>query len=275
MNTKKLLHFSIGPIGAALLGFITLPLVAWFFSVEDVGRLSMLQVMLTLSITLFSLAMHQAYVREYHEVEDRVILLKSVVVPGLVILFLFSVVFLSFAGWFSKLLFGIESISIALLLLVAIWATFIINFLSHLLRMQERALAFSATQLMPRAILLALVGVIVVLNFNQNFQSLILINTIAVFSSTLLFAWLTHSSWLSALSASTDHQLMKKMLKFSLPLIVSGLAFWGLTAMDRFFLRAMTNFEELGIYSMAASLAAGASILTVVFYNIWHPVVYK
>ena len=44
MNARKVLAFSVGPIGAAALGLITLPIVAWLFSPEDIGRLTMLQV---------------------------------------------------------------------------------------------------------------------------------------------------------------------------------------------------------------------------------------
>ena len=88
MKAKTILQFSIGPIGAALLSLVTLPFVAWFFSVEDVGRLTMLQVVLSLSVSLFSLAMHQAYVREYHEEDDKQALFKACVIPGLAALLL-------------------------------------------------------------------------------------------------------------------------------------------------------------------------------------------
>jgi hypothetical protein len=36
LNTKKILQFSIGPIRPAVLGLVTLPIVAWLFSHEDI-----------------------------------------------------------------------------------------------------------------------------------------------------------------------------------------------------------------------------------------------
>lgn len=67
MTPQKIAAFAIGPIGGAVLGLISLPIITWFFSQEDVGRMAMLQVTLGFSILLFSLGLDQSYVREFHE----------------------------------------------------------------------------------------------------------------------------------------------------------------------------------------------------------------
>ena len=275
MNPKKVIHFSIGPIGAAALGLITLPFVAWFFSVEDVGRLTMLQVVLGLSVSLFSLAMHQAYVREYNEEYDKHALFKTAVVPGLLLITLVSIVLLILPLSMSNLLFGIESGLLTFLLLVGIFSSFFINFLAHVVRMQERGLAFSATQIAPKAFLLVLIGVILLLNLSAEFKWLMLMNTLAVFASLMIFAVLTRDTWLPALSSNINNALLKQMLLFSLPLVAGGLAYWGLTTMDRFFLRALSGFEELGVYAISVALAGAVAVISTIFSNLWHPVVYK
>ncbi|MCY1407343.1 hypothetical protein D9M71_226420 [compost metagenome] len=45
--------------------------------------------------------------------------------------------------------------------------------------------------------------------------------------------------------------------------------------MDKLFLRNMSTFEELGIYSVATSFAAAAIIFQSVFSTVWAPTVYK
>ena len=42
MNKKIILGYALGPIGSGFLGLISLPIITWFYSVEDVGRISML-----------------------------------------------------------------------------------------------------------------------------------------------------------------------------------------------------------------------------------------
>ncbi|MNR06050.1 hypothetical protein D3C85_1221080 [compost metagenome] len=65
------------------------------------------------------------------------------------------------------------------------------------------------------------------------------------------------------------------MLRFGAPLILGGVAFWGMTAMDKVFLRSLSTFEELGVYSVATSFAAAAIIFQSVFSIVWAPTVYK
>ncbi|MBH0077826.1 lipopolysaccharide biosynthesis protein [Pseudoalteromonas sp. SWYJ118] len=275
MNVRTVLQFSIGPIGAAILSLITLPFVAWFFSVEDVGRLTMLQVVLGLTVSLFSLAMHQAYVREYHEEEDKPALLKLSIIPGLILLVLISLLTLVLPFSISTILFGIDSKLLTFLLFVGIFASFFINFLAHVIRMQERGLAFSATKLAPKILLLILISLIMLLNLTAEFKVLMLMNTLSVVFSLFIFAWVTRESWVKAITKSIDTILLTKMLRFSLPLVAGGIAYWGLTTMDRFFLRELSGFEELGVYALAAALAGAVSVLTSIFSSLWHPILYK
>ncbi|WP_235596426.1 lipopolysaccharide biosynthesis protein [Pseudomonas aeruginosa] len=83
MVSRKIAVFAIGSIGSAVLGLITLPIITWFYSAEDVGRIAMLQVASNFCVLLFCLGLDQAYVREYHEEKNRSALLKSCLFPGL------------------------------------------------------------------------------------------------------------------------------------------------------------------------------------------------
>ncbi|EGR1113245.1 TPA: oligosaccharide flippase family protein [Vibrio cholerae] len=269
------MQFSVGPIGSAALSLITLPFIAWFFSVEDVGRLTMLQVTLGLSVSLFSLAMHQAYVREYHEEDDKAALFKHAALPGLVVLTLFLLTILLSPWSISKLLFDVDSTLLTWLLILGIYCSYFINFFAHVVRMEERGLVFSATQILPKLLLLIFIGFIFLLNLRAEFQTLMLMNILAVGSSAGIFAWWTRSTWLPAILKPLDRELLYRMLTFSLPLVAGGIAYWGLTTMDRFFLRSFSGFEELGVYALSVSLAGAVSVISTVFSNLWHPVLYK
>ena len=275
MNLNKILSFSIGPVIAAILSLITLPFVAWFFSIEDVGRLTMLQVVLGLAVSFFSLAMHQSYVREYHEENDKQALFKLSVIPGLILLFISTIIILVLPFTVSEVLFGIDSSLLTFLLLVGIFSSFFINFLAHVIRMEERGLAFSASQVAPKAFLLIFVCLILILNLAENFKTLMLMNTLAIVFSLLVISWLTKNTWVIALHKSINICLLKKMLNFSLPLVAGGLAYWGLTTMDRFFLRGLSGFDELGVYALSVAIAGSVSVISSIFSNLWHPILYK
>jgi O-antigen/teichoic acid export membrane protein len=271
----KIAVFAIGPIGGALLGLITLPIITWFFSQEDVGRMAMLQVTIGFSAQLFSLGLDQAYVREFHEVVDKPALLMSALLPGLSILFVALLVLLSFGGTLAGWLFERPEWHLSLLIATVLLAAFISRFLSLVLRMNEQGLAFSMSQLLPKLVLLATIAGYILLGADTSLTNLVIANTAAFVFVCVVFAFNTRKEWIAGITALFDWQHMKKMLRFGLPLILGGVAYWGLTAIDKVFLRTLASFEELGVYSVAVSVAGAATILQSVFSTVWAPTVYK
>lgn len=151
MVSRKIAVFAIGSIGSAVLGLITLPIITWFYSAEDVGRIAMLQVASNFCVLLFCLGLDQAYVREYHEEKNRSALLKSCLFPGLFFLLL-SCSFLFFydASILSDFMYEKSDGLLAYLTMLCFVFALVSRFLSLILRMQERALAFSLTQISPK-----------------------------------------------------------------------------------------------------------------------------
>ncbi|WP_029935162.1 lipopolysaccharide biosynthesis protein [Thiomicrospira pelophila] len=275
MNPRKVLAFSVGPIGAAVLGLITLPIVAWLFSPEDIGRLTMLNVTISFALLLFSLGLDQAYVREFHEVQDKPGLLKAVFIPGFLIL-LVALVAVILSPWsISEVLFGMDSLLLSGLMVLAILLSFFSRFLSLILRMQERGLAFSMSQLLPKLLFLVIVLGYMWLGAAAIFENLMLANVLALSLVFMVYAWNTRKDWIPALTATIDKAKQNQMIRYAIPLIGSGVAFWGLTTMDKVFLRTISSFEELGIYSVAVSFAGAALVFQAIFSTIWAPVVYK
>lgn len=275
MNVKKILQFSLGPVGAAVLGLITLPIVAWLFSPEDIGRLTMLQVTVSFALLLFSLGLDQAYVREFHEVKDKPGLLKAVFTPGfLVLVIVLGAVILS--PWSpSSLLFGEDSFFITALLYSVIFLTFGSRFLSLILRMQERGLAFSMSQLLPKVLFLLIMLGYACFGAEAIFENLILANFLSVLAVFVIYVWNTRKDWVPALTATVDRTKQLQMIHYAIPLIGSGVAFWGLTAMDKIFLRSLSTFEELGVYSISISFASAALVFQAIFSTVWAPIVYR
>lgn len=275
MNAKKIAAFAIGPIGGALLGFISLPIITWFFSQQDIGRISMLQITLSFSTLLFSLGLDQAYVREFHSVKNKPALFKMVLLPGLSLLLLMSICMLVYADVIAVWLFDVADWYLGLLVVIALVATFLSRFLSLILRMNEKGLLFSMSQLLPKLLFLLIVASYVLLNINKNLTNLISATVASVLLIFIILMWFTRNDWLVGLNAKVEIPQTKALLQFGFPLIFGGLAFWGLTAMDKVFLRTLSSFQQLGLYSVAVSFAAAATILQTVFSTVWAPIVYK
>ena len=276
MNKKKLLGYMLGPVGSGLLGFVSLPIIAWFYSVEDVGRISMLQVFMSFSVLFFCLGLDQAYVREYHESKNKPALLKTVFFPSLALSILsFLLLAIYDLKIVSKWLYEIPSTYLSLITILCFVIALASRFLSLVLRMQERSFAFSMSQLLPKIIFLLIVVNTVWLGFARDTYSLVTANTASVILAFLVFTWNTKSEWLIAIKEQININELKSAFSFGWPLIFGGLASWGLNVMDRLFLRYFSTYTELGVYSITMSVAVVVTIFAGIFNTIWSPMVYK
>lgn len=275
MTPRKIVAFALGPIGGAALGFITLPIITWIFSQEDIGRLAMLNVVISFSTLLFSLGLDQAYVREFHESKNRPALLKTTLLPGLILLLSSLVILLSFNGLISDKLFGLESDFLSFVVAAILLSTFISRFLSLVLRMNEQGVAYSMSQLLPKMLLILIIYGYVLFDAEKNLTNLLVANLFALLSVCIIYGWNTRKEWLLGLKQSLDLKYLKYLLSFGTPLIFGGLAFWGLTATDKILLKELSSYEELGLYSVSVSFAAAATIFQSIFSTVWAPTVYK
>lgn len=275
MTPRKIGSFAIGPIGSAILALITLPIITWFFSQEDIGRMAMLQVAIGFSTLLFSLGMDQAYVREFHEVNDKPGLLKRAFLPGFFLLLMALLVLLSFGGALADWLFELPEWHLSLLVAIVLLAEFISRFLSLVLRMNEQGMLFSMCQLLSKLVLLVVIGSYIMLNADKNLTNLLLANTAAFFIVCTVFMLTTSKEWIAGITAPFDIEHFKNMLRYGLPLILGGVAYWGLTAIDKVFLRTFASYEELGLYAVAVGFAGAAIIIQSIFSTVWAPTVYK
>ncbi len=276
MTRVKIIGYAVGPIGSAAIGLITLPIITWFYSVEDVGRISMLQVVASLAVLLFCLGLDQAYVRAYHETKNKPQLFKLTFLPGFFLLgIVVCLTILIRPEIISELLYGIDSRTLGLASLACFILAFAIRFLSLILRMQERALAYSMSQLLSKVLFLIFILSIVWLGAAKNTYTLIAAHTISVCVVFLVFAWNTYEEWRVSIFSKMDNELLRNHMAFGLPLVIGGLASWGLNVMDKLFLRGMSTFTELGVYSVTISIAGVATILSGIFNTIWAPMVFK
>lgn len=276
MTPKIIAKFALGPIGSAIFGFITLPIITWFYSIEDVGKVSMLQVVSSLTILFFCLGLDQAYAREYHEAKDKPRLFKHVFFPGFILLlFSFAVIYLIDEVSISRWLYEENSQYLTIISLMCFIFAYCSRFLSLILRMQERPIAYSMSQLLPKVFFLIFILFIVWFGFNNDLYHLTATYGLSILIVFLVFAWNTRFEWISSIKKDFSLHELLPLLQFGLPLVIGGLAAWGLKVVDKLFLRSLSTFSELGIYSVAISIAGVATIFSGVFNTIWAPLVYK
>ncbi|MEZ9449284.1 oligosaccharide flippase family protein [Vibrio splendidus] len=271
---NRILSFSIGPIGLAALSLLSVPLTAWIFPPEIIGKMNFVVMFSSFCLLVLSLGLDQAYVRFYYDEDDSPRLLMQTFLPGFIFLSAVMSVFVLLFPW-SQGWFGVEGLVPMLIIVTYAILLFIYRSSSMILRMESKGWLFSITQ-----ISIKLITVLVLLYYSyflseKAFIWLLLAQIMGVLFAVVVSVIVTRKEWLLAMKAKFNKSFQVELLKFSLPLVISGLSFWCMTSLDRVFIKHYLGFDSLGIYSVAISFSGVVLVLQSVFSTIWAPMVYE
>lgn len=268
---KRFLTFSIGPGISALIGFVSVPITTWLVAPEDFGKTSMFAVFLTMSNLILFLDLDQAFVREFHTSGDKRKILFNTVSPPLAFSILFSGAILLLHRYVSEALYGSENLTAALATALPIPFLVIERFNLLIVRMEEKGKIYSAMQILRGIVNLVLL--ISIVYFHRSYLGVISARAIAicVFSSaSFLFVngyWSTGNFY--------DGVLLKKLLRYGLPLVPAALLGWVLNAMDKVALRIWADFGEVGLYAAGFKAVAALLLFQAAFTTFWTPTAYR
>lgn len=275
MKKSSLGWFTIGSLASSSLSFISIPIIAWVFADADIGKVALLITFSGLASIAFSLGLDQSYTREYHEVPDKAALLLNAAAPGLV---LFTLASASILTWqptlLSWVLFGERSFGLSMFVVIYLYVMLASRFLSLTHRMHEDGKRYSLSFLLAKVTFVALL-ILAYFQRDRGLIELLAAHGASVIVGLLYLLATTRSQWSRMSSSLIDLQFIRKLLIFGIPVATSGLLFWGLEGVDKFMLRSLSNFSELGLYSIALSIAGMATVATSTFTTIWIPVVYR
>ena len=271
---KKFSAFSVGPIVAALISFINVPLITHFISADEYGRTSMfLLAQGTVSMIMY-LGMDQAFVREYHFIDNKSKLMNNALILPLVMVAVVDIAIILFRSEISWLLYDSpEEIFPVLALAILLPFLVIQNFSLLKIRMDERGLYYSFFTILCKALTL-LLTIVLFLVFERSFRSVIYAIALGEAVNGLLLLILVLGK-LEFGKRYIDKVLIKRMLKFGLPLIPAAILTWVLASTDKIMIRALCGYSELGLYTAAFKIAAALGILQTCFTLFWPPIAYR
>lgn len=269
---KKLFGFSIGPIISSIIGFILIPINTWLFSPDDFGRASMY----TLTVGLISMFLYfgidQAFIREYNSEDNKNELLwNSFIIPFIFSIFS-SILILVFSKNISTILFGENVDNLILVLAISIPITVINRFNVLIIRMQEKATIYSGIIIFQKAINFPIL-ILLFFYYEKSFVVIVFSQFLSILMSTIVSLIINRSEW--KFKFKINKELIKKLLKFALPILPASIFGWLVHSMDKIALRLLTDFTELGIYSVAFKIVMILEILKTGFKNFWIPTAYK
>lgn len=271
---KKFIGFSLGPIVGAIISFITVPVTSHLVSADQFGLSNMFTLANSIITLIVLVGIDQAYVREYNETKDKKkLLFNSLLVPFITTICV-GIILILFKVQFAQILFSDKSMIKPIVLLAICTPLFIIqNFMLLNLRMEEKAFQYSLWNIVSKALNLILTVIFLIL-YKRNFESIIYASIFSQLIVSLILLYVCRKD-IGISKTYIDKQQIKSILKFGLPLVPATLIGWGLTSMDSIFLRTITNYTELGYYTVAMKVSNVLALLQSSFTSFWTPLAFK
>lgn len=269
---KKILLYSMGPLGVAALSFITLPLLAWVSSPETVAIYSLFTITLNLAVMLCTLGLDQSLVRFYYENKFSQ-LFVSTLFPGFSLLLLLIISIMLFDIDFSYITIG--KTGFELFIITGVVFAYFSRFFSLILRMEDRALQYSFCQLLPKVWLLAVLLFILLYSLDANEKSIVL---------TLMLGWVLvffyqlfelRKILFNLKNYTYNIKVNQQVWKYGLPLLVSSCSYYLLTVSDKYFIKELLSLDDVAMYAAAAHFANVVFILQSIFVSIWPPMIFR
>jgi len=268
---KRFVSFSIGPGVSSLIGFVSVPVTTWLIAPADFGKASMFSVFIMLTSVIIFLGMDQAFVREFHATEEKKKLLFHSVSGPLIFAVLLCGFLLVFQRPLSLAMYGSSSFLAAIITLAPIPLLVIERFNLLIVRMEEKGRLYSSLQIFRS--LTKVIFLIVFAYFYRSFLSVIAAEAMSICLTAIFSFLLVKDYW--QFRHSVDLHLIKRLLRFGLPLVPATILGLVLNAMDKVALRLWADFSEMGIYSAGFKVVSALLLFQAAFTTFWAPTAYR
>jgi O-antigen/teichoic acid export membrane protein len=267
--------YSIGNIASKLIGVILLPLYTKHITVSEYGVLGILEITIMILTQVLILGQSQTLIR-FHNLEEYKEKRRSTLFT--IFIFLFSIGFLfnligqNFVTKLASLFFEPTGFATYFrLCFYIIFLRIINNLFLSVLRAKEKSRSYVISNI---------IKITLVLGFNIYFIAFAQIGVKGILYSYLigdsvLFCILL-PKMLTEMSAKFDKEILKAALIFGFPLIFSSLAGMLLNMGDRFILKLLVNYKEVGLYNLGYKIAGIINMLLIQSFTLgFLPMAYK
>jgi O-antigen/teichoic acid export membrane protein len=279
LNSKKILGFIFGPVVGFFLSFLLTSTYTWIFSTVDLGRFGLLVATLNLVSTVFSLGLNQALMREFYETKDKKKLFLIAIFPGFALITIIQIFFIDRGISTSLLLFEVKSFKLEFLIYASMIFIHLNSFLSLLSRLREQSRTYSYSQIIPKLFVIGILAYSYLRNYDLSFSDLILFNFLVFFFTFLILVTSNLDYIIINLTFKSfdlgNVAYLKKLLSYSFPLTLGGLAIWALNSVDRFFCEYYLDYKFTGVYSVGLSFTSVISLVSLIVSTLYFPIAFR
>lgn len=267
---KGALVYGVGGILNRFITFLLLPLFTAYLTPADYGVSSILQLLILLTTSVFSLGLGVSLGICYFEGGDpnrktaTIWTGLTILLGSTLVLFVMGAVFaepigqgvLQMAGYGPFVVVSIASASL----------TILVQPLMLRLQFEERARLYVILSLAGTLVTIGL-NVILVVFLRQGVWGLMLSNMLG--QAITLFIFLIPA--VNGLHFKWDEKVARDLVRLGLPMVPSFIVLFVMQQGNKYILQALRGLDEVGVYTIGFSLGMVMNLLVTAFQNAWTP----
>ena len=272
---RHTLIYGLGNLSIKLIGLVLLPLYTKHLSSAEYGAFAILEVTMMIITYVFSFKLSTAMMRWWSTIRDhnykKVIVFTTFSSSVLVVIFI-NISSLIFSKSLSDILLD-DKYLYDLIRLVFLSASFeILNYYAlELIRLQEKSILYVAVTVLRTVVVLTL-NIVLVAYFNYGIKGIIL----SQLSGQVLIFLITFPFLRRNMILKYDWREFRKMLNYGVPLIFSTIAMMLMNMGDRYLIRYLLDFSDVGIYSLGYKISSVINIFILQSFQMgFLPIAYK
>lgn len=271
---KSTIYYSIGEIIPRIISFLLLPILTKYLTPDEYGIVSYTNSVMMFVFVIATLSLNTFVLRHYYGSKDEYSR-KELIGSTFLFIFGFNCVLIIFQILFFPLLIDAFNVNIPFkpYFQLAILNNFfdVISIIPLVLyRVKENAKGFLILSL-SRTLLQFLMVYVFVVIYNQgllgSYYARLVINVPFMF----VYFYMIYKNSIFKI----NFKLIKEALHFTLPILPGSLAFLFVSLSDRVILERYISLDQLGIFSVAITLATVLNIVIQALYKTFEPILFK
>lgn len=270
---KKLMQFSIGSFAVLILGFISQPIITRIISPIEMGKFSMFNTVLSLIMVFIIMGLDQAYGRFFYEQDEVGLFRFCIKIPILSCIFV-CIILSVFYKDVTKYLVGEPSLLCMFMIVAFLFGNVIYSFQLLYVRMGQQAKKYSLYTVLLKV--LYLLFIIVIYQFMKDNYMILVIATIFSYYCVIAVAYYCDRKFYHQVLGSDKKEIpVKKILKYSIPLILTTALSWLFQSVDKIMIKTFAGYGEVGIYAGAITIVNMLNAVQSMFTTFWVPTAFE
>ena len=258
---KDTIIFALGSLGSKVILFFLVPIYTNYLSTEEYGTADLVTTFVTLISPITALSIEKAVIRFGMKNDEK----KENVILTAFIILLFSVVVTLILTPLISIYKPIASWKLYLVILVVL--TNITEVERSYLKVKNMNKAYSLIGILQTAVL-AGTNILFLALLHKGIEGYLTANIIALVVCALV-SMIVSNIHRDIRKGKYNRILLKRMVSFSAPLIISGIAWWIMHSSDKVMIEWMVGVSALGIYTAATKIPSLINVITVIFNQAW------